>query len=214
MTALDFIRREKLIAIARGIPLEQILPLAEALYDGGVRVLEIPYSMNEDDGVTAEAVRMLCGRIGGRMCIGAGTVLRPEQAETTRRMGGQFIVSPDVCGEVIRKTRELGMVSIPGALTPTEIMTAHRAGADMIKLFPVTQLGVSYVKALRAPLSAIPFAAVGGVSPENIPEYRKAGIECFGVGGGMIDRNALAGGDYASVTALAKKYVEAVQLNV
>ena len=214
MTTLEWIRQEKLIAIVRGVAREQILPLARALYDGGVRIMEITYSMKEDDTVTAEAVRSRCEEMGGRMCIGAGTVIYPEQVELTRRMGGQFIISPDACEEVIRKTKELGMVSIPGALTPTEAMAAYRAGADIIKLFPITSMGTAYVKAIRAPLSGMQFAAVGGVNLDNILEYRKAGIGCFGIGSNIIDKKALAAGDYAAITALAKKYVEAVHADL
>ena len=214
MTTLEWIRQEKLIAIVRGVAREQIIPLARALYDGGVRIMEITYSMKEDDTVTADAVRSLCEEMGSRMCIGAGTVIYPEQVELTRRMGGQFIISPDACEEVIRKTKELGMVSIPGALTPTEAMAAYRAGADIIKLFPITSMGTAYVKAIRAPLSGVQFATVGGVNLDNIPEYRKAGIECFGIGGNIIDKKALAAGDYAAITALAKKYVEAVHADL
>ena len=210
MTTLEWIRQEKLIAIVRGVAREQIIPLARALYDGGVRIMEITYSMKEDDAVTAEAVRSLCEEMGGRMCIGAGTVIYPEQVELTRRMGGQFIISPDACEEVIRKTKELGMVSIPGALTPTEAMAAYRAGADIIKLFPITSMGTAYVKAIRAPLSGVQFAAVGGVNLDNILEYRKAGIECFGIGSNIIDKKALAAGDFAAITALAQKYVKAI----
>lgn len=213
MMTLDLIKQEKLIAIVRGLAQEQILPLAQALYDGGVRVMEITYSMKESDTQTAEAIRLLCEHMGDRMCIGAGTVITPEQVELTHRMGGKFIISPNTCIEVIKKTKELGLVSMPGAMTPTDVMIAHNAGADIIKLFPVTNLGAAYVQAIKAPLSGIPFAAVGGVNLDNIAEYRKAGIYCFGIGSNIIDKKALAAGDYAAITALAKQYTKAVHGN-
>lgn len=213
MTTLDLIKQEKLIAIVRGLAQEQILPLAQALYDGGIRVMEITYSMKESDAQTAEAIRVLCEHMGDRMCIGAGTVITPEQVELTHRRGGKFIISPNTCTEVIKKTKELGMVSMPGALTPTEVMIAYNAGADIIKLFPVTNLGTSYVKAIKAPLSGVQFAAVGGVNLDNIAEYRKAGVDCFGIGSNIIDKKALASGDYAAITDLAKQYMKAVHGN-
>ena len=211
MTTLEWIEQEKLIVIVRGVPQEQILPLAEALYAGGVRVMEITYSMKEKDDLTARAIRTLCEQMGDRMCIGAGTVLHPAQVDLTHRMGGRFIISPDACADVIRRTTELGMVSMPGAMTPTEAMAAHRAGADVIKLFPITDLGPFYVKAIMAPLSGLRFAAVGGVNLDNISDYQKAGISFFGIGSNIIDKKALAAGDYAAITALAKRYVEAVR---
>lgn len=214
LTTLDWIKQEKLIAIVRGIKSEQLLPLARALYDGGVKVMEVAYSMKDDDAVTADSIRALCEQMKDRMCIGSGTVLSSWQAELTHRAGGKFIVSPDTCVEVIRKTKELGMVSIPGALTPTEAMKAYRAGADIIKLFPIASLGTSYVKAIKAPLSGVQFAAVGGVNLGNIPEYRKAGIECFGVGSNLVDKKALAAGDYAAITAIAEKYTETMHMDL
>lgn len=214
MTTLELIKQEKLIAIVRGIAQEQILPLSKALFDGGVRVMEITYSMKEKDEETANAIRLLCEYMGDRMCIGAGTVLSLQQVDLTHKMGGKFIISPDTRKEVIQRTKELGMVSMPGALTPTEAMLAHQAGADIIKLFPVSSLGSSYVKAIKAPLAGVQFAAVGGVDLKNILEYRKAGIECFGIGSNIIDKKALAAGDYASIASLAAKYVEAVHMNV
>ena len=103
------------------------------------------------------------------------------------------------------------MLSMPGALTPSEITAAHRAGADLVKLFPITSLGTAYVKAVKAPLSHIPLLAVGGVDETNMADYLKAGVAGFGVGSNIIDKAALADGDYAKITALAEKYVQVVK---
>lgn len=207
------IEKDKLIVIVRGVERDKLIPLAEAMYEGGIRLLEVTYSADGkvSDADTAENIRMLCEHFAGRMHIGAGTVLKPEQVERTKKAGGEFIISPDTCEEVIRRTRELDMVSMPGALTPTEIQTAHKAGADFVKLFPITNLGSGYVKAVRAPLCHIRMTAVGGVDQSNMKEYLKAGVCGFGVGSNIVDKKMLAAEDYAGITALAKEYVEALQ---
>lgn len=207
------IEREKLIVIVRGIEREKLIPLAEAMYEGGVRLLEVTYSANGavSDEDTAENIRMLCEHFGDRMYIGAGTVITPRQVKLTKEAGGQFIISPDTYKKVIKKTRKLDMVSMPGALTATEIQAAHRAGADFVKMFPITNMGTDYVKAVKAPLSHIRLLVVGGVDQNNMKDYLKAGVCGFGVGSNIINKKMLAEEDYAGITALAKEYVEVVK---
>ena len=207
------VESEGLIVILRGIEDEKLIPLAEAMYEGGVRLIEVTYSADGrvSDERTAENIRRLVEHFGERMHIGAGTVLTERQVELTYEAGGTFIISPDVCPEVIGKTRELGLVSIPGALTPTEIQEAHKAGADFVKLFPVANMGPGYVKAVRAPLSHIKLLAVGGVDETNMKDYLAAGVSGFGISSSIVDKKALAEGDYAKVTALARKYVEVIK---
>lgn len=213
MDLIQTIEKEKLIVIVRGVESEKLLPLAEAMYAGGVRLLEVTYSANGavSDEQTAENIRALATRFEGRMYIGAGTVLTEKQVELTYRAGGAFIISPDVNAEVIMKTKSLGMASMPGALTPTEIQTAHRAGADFVKLFPVTSLGASYVKAIKAPLSHIKLLAVGGIDENNAQEYLQAGVSGFGIGSNIIDKKLLSACDWAGITALAQKYTNALK---
>ena len=209
----SLIKQEKLIVIVRGVEKEKLIPLAEAMAAGGIRLLEITFdaSGKVSDEETAERIRMLTSHFGDRLAIGAGTVLSERQVALTKEAGGKFIISPDTCEAVIRKTKELGMLSMPGALTPSEITAAHRAGADFVKLFPITSLGTAYVKAVKAPLSHIPLLAVGGVDETNMTDYLKAGVCGFGVGSNIIDKAALAKGDYESITALAEKYVQVVK---
>lgn len=207
------IEREKLIVIVRGIEREKLIPLAEAMYEGGVRLLEVTYSANGAvrDEDTAENIRMLCEHFGDRMYIGAGTVITPRQVKLTKEAGGQFIISPDTYKKVIKKTRKLDMVSMPGALTATEIQAAHRAGSDFVKMFPITNMGTDYVKAVKAPLSHIRLLAVGGVDQNNMKDYLKAGVCGFGVGSNIINKKMLAEEDYAGITELAKEYVAVVK---
>ena len=210
---INTIEKEKIIVIVRGVEKEKLIPLAEAMYVGGIRLLEVTYSANGkvSDEETAENIGILAKHFEGRMYIGAGTVLTEKQVELTAKVGGKFIISPDTCPEVIRKTRELGLVSMPGALTPSEMQIAHRNGADFVKLFPITNLGASYVTAVKAPLSHLKILAVGGVDENNIAEYLKAGINGFGLGSNIIDKKKIAENDWAGITNLAKKYVSLVK---
>lgn len=203
----------KLIAIVRGVAKEKLIPLAQALYDGGIRLLEVTYSANKSvsDEETAERIRMLAEEFKGKLYIGAGTVLTKEQVKLTHKAGGQFIISPNVSKSVIKTTAKLGMISMPGALTPSEATDAVDYGADYVKLFPATNLGPSYVKAVRAPLSNIKFLAVGGIDENNMADYLKVGISGFGIGTNIVNQKMIDAEDYASITELAKKYVEVIE---
>ena len=209
---INAIKERKIIAIVRGVEPKKLVPLAKALYDGGIRLMEITYSADGSvsDEETAAAVGALANEFDGRMYIGSGTVLTREQVKRTNDAGGRFIISPNTDAEVIRYTKELGMVSIPGALTPSEAEAANRAGADFVKLFPVTSMGVSYVKAIAAPLSHIKFLAVGGITPENIGEYLDIGVCGFGIGSNIINKEYIAEENYEKITASAKEYVMVV----
>lgn len=210
---INAIKERKIIAIVRGVEPKKLVPLAKALYDGGIRLMEITYSADGSvsDEETAAAVGALANEFDGRMYIGSGTVLTREQVKRTNDAGGRFIISPNTDAEVIRYTKELGMVSIPGALTPSEAEAANRAGADFVKLFPVTSMGTSYVKAIAAPLSHIKFLAVGGITPENIGEYLDIGVCGFGIGSNIINKEYIAEENYEKITASAKEYVMAVK---
>ena len=206
------IEKEKLIVIVRGVEREYLIPLAEAMYAGGIRLMEITYdaSGKTSDEVTAENIALLAKHFGERMMIGAGTVLTEKQVELTKNAGGRFIISPNTDVNVIEKTKELGMVSIPGALTPTEAQTAHLAGADFVKLFPLDAMGASYLKAITAPLSHIKFLAVGGIDENNMEKYWKAGAKGFGVGSNIVKKEWAREGRFHEITALAKAYVNIV----
>ena len=212
-TIKEAIKHEKLVVIVRGVEKNKLIPLAEAMYAGGIRLLEITYSANGSvsDEDTAANIAMLKSHFGDRMYIGAGTVLHTSQVELTAKAGGEFIISPNTKQEVIEKTRELGLVSMPGAFSPTEIEAAYEYGADFVKLFPITNLGVGYVKAVCAPLSHIPILAVGGIDLNNMADYRKAGACGFGIGSNIIDKTMLAQNDWDGITRLAKQYVSAAK---
>ena len=212
-TIIEQIKNEHLIVIVRGVKSEQLIPLAEAMYAGGVRLLEVTYSANGSvsDEETANNIGALVKHFGDRMQIGAGTVLSEKQVALTAAAGGKYIISPNTNPAVIAATKKAGLTSIPAAFTPTEIELAHELGADFVKLFPVTSLGPAYVKAVRGPLNHIPLLAVGGVDLSNLADYAKAGVSGFGIGGNIIDKKCLAAGDYAAITDLAARYVSTVK---
>ncbi len=210
---ISTIEKEKLVVIVRGVEKKKLIPLADAMYKGGIRLLEVTYSANGKitDEETAECIKILSENFKERMYIGAGTVLTEEQVQLTYEAGGKFIISPDTNEKVIAKTRELDLVSMPGALTSSEVQKAHVSGADFVKLFPVSNLGADYVKAVRAPLSHIKFLAVGGITMDNMADYLKAGVCGFGIGSNIVDKNLVDTNDYDAITALAEKYVNIVK---
>ena len=214
--AIQTIEKEKLIVILRNVEEKYLLPLSEALYQGGVRLMEITYdaSGKTSDETVAKQIRILSDFWKEKMLIGAGTVLTEKQVELTKQAGGLFIISPNTDAEIIRKTSALEMVSIPGALTPTEVQTAHRAGADFVKLFPMDAMGPSYLKAVKAPLSHIKFLAVGGIDCNNMKDYLKAGAIGFGIGSSLIKKDLLKEENYAALTELAETYVKTAKGNL
>ena len=191
---IERVSREKIIAIVRGVGSEQCMKVAQALYDGGVRLMEVTYIVRAFEG---------------KMLAGAGTVTEPSLVDLTREAGGLFIISPDTNIDVIKRTRELGLVSMPGALTPSEIMTAHRAGADFVKLFPAADMGPGYLKAVRAPLNHIKLMAVGGVNEKNVADFLAAGAVGAGVGGNLANRAWIEAGEFVKITEAARALVSA-----
>lgn len=201
----------KIVTILRGLDEETLIKTVEAMEKGGIRLAEVTFSATGEpsDEVIAGYIKTLTTRFAGRMHIGAGTVLTEKQVALAAAAGAEFMISPDTNPDVIRFTRELGLVSIPGAFTPSEATAAHRAGADFIKLFPNGEVKPSYLKALAVPLSHLRFLAVGGVNEENIAEYLVAGAYGAGIATGIVNKKLIAAGDFAGITALAEKYVKA-----
>lgn len=210
---INWTKQYKVIAIVRGAEPEQCLQVAQALYEGGIRMMEITYnqSVPESWPRTAEAISSVAKAFAGKMLVGAGTVTTPELVEMTAEAGGLFVISPDANPEVIKRTRALGLVSMPGAMTATEVQQAFRAGADFVKLFPIGSLGAGYLKALKAPLSHIDFLAVGGVDEKNAADFLKAGAAGVGIGGNLANKDWIASGQYNKITETARKVVAAIQ---
>lgn len=207
------IEAHKIIAIVRGVAKDKLIPLVQALYDGGIRLVEVTFSADGSvsDEQTAESIGALAKQFTGRMLVGAGTVLTEKQVALVSQAGGMFAISPNTDEEVTRACATHNLVSIPGALTPTEIAFAHKAGADFVKLFPVSNLGPKYVKAVKAPLSHIRLLAVGGIDENNIADFLKAGVCGAGVGGNLVNRQWVEAGEFEKITQVARELVEAVK---
>lgn len=207
---IEKILEGKIITIVRGVAKEKLISLAQAMYDGGIRLIECTYdaSGKVSDEETASSIELLSKHFEGKMTVGAGTVLTEKQVELTKKAGGRFIISPDTNPDIIRKTKKLGLVSIPGALTPTEIVTAHRSGADFVKVFPVGALGYRYIKDVKAPLSNIRLLAVGGIDENNMKDYLDAGVCGIGIGSGIVKKKMIDEDDFKVITELAKTYTE------
>lgn len=210
LKTIEQIEKSKVIVIVRGVAKEDLIPLAEAMYQGGIRLVECTYDAKGTipDEEIASRIQMLAEHFDGKMLIGAGTVLTEKQVRLTAQAGGTFIISPDTDAAVIACTKECGLVSIPGALTPTEVAGAVKAGADFVKVFPVDVFGPNYVKTLKAPLSNGRLLAVNGITAENMGAYLEAGACGVGVGSGIVNKKMIEEGDFAGITALAKKYTQ------
>ena len=213
MTVLQQIQEKRIIAIIRGVSSKDILETAKALIAGGVRLMEITFDHTSDAGMqnTLDCFDILTKELGGEILMGAGTVLTPEEVELACAHGAKYIISPNTDEAVIRRTKELGLVSMPGALTPTEVVLAKNYGADIVKLFPAGDLGIGYIKSVKAPLAHISVSAVGGVNENNIGDFAKAGVDGFGIGSNLVSAKVVAAGDFARITETAKKLVENLQ---
>ena len=210
---LKKITESKVIAIVRGYYGETCVKLANALAEGGVELLEVTFDQSsaEDRLRTTDTIRLLNERLGGKMTFGAGTVTTVEMVRAAYEAGAAFIISPDTNEEVIRETRRLGMVSIPGAFSPTEIRMAYDFGGDFIKVFPANILGPGYFKSVRAPFNNIPLLAVGGVDSGNIRAYLDAGCAGAGLASCLYKKEWIVEGAWDKVTEAAEKLMEVVR---
>lgn len=200
----------KVVAIVRGVYGEDCLKLAKAMYEGGIRLMEVTFDQSkpEASAQTTDTIRLLRQHMGDKMAIGAGTVTSVKLVEEASQAGAQFVVSPDTNEAVIRATVASDMVSMPGALTPTEVLMAHEYGADFVKLFPAGTMGTKYMKAVCAPINHVRMLAVGGVDENNAADFLAAGAVGIGVGGNLVNKAWIAAGEFDKITALAKTYME------
>jgi 2-dehydro-3-deoxyphosphogluconate aldolase / (4S)-4-hydroxy-2-oxoglutarate aldolase len=196
-----------IVAIVRSADSAQLVQVAQALADGGVDVIEI--TMTVPDAL--EVLRQVRRVLGDRVLLGAGTVLDPETARAVLLAGAEYIVSPTVNLDVIRLCQRYDKLVMPGAFTPTEILTAWEAGADIVKVFPADVLGPAFFKAVRAPLPQIRMMATGGVDLTTAAAFLKAGACCLGVGGQLVEPKAIAERDFGRLSGLAEQYVAAVK---
>ena len=199
-----------IVAIIRGFEPDVCLRLAEAYFKGGINKVEVTFNQKyprtwKD---TAAAIKAIKDTFNDSVMVGAGTVLTEEQLKICEDAGGEFMVTPNMNASLIRKCVADGLMAMPGALTPTEAVEAYNAGAKYVKIFPAGVLGPGYIKAITAPLSHIPFLAVGGISPDNIADFIKAGCAGAGVGGNLTNKEWIKAGEWDKIAAVARSLVE------
>lgn len=209
---VDKLLKEKLMILARNISEEQVADTTAALYSAGIRFFEITFNQMQADCdeqgkiSIAQAVKVA----PSDFIIGAGTVLTVAQVQAAYEGGAKFIVSPGTYPKVIAEAKRLGMAVFPGAMTPTEIVTAWDLGADAVKLFPGDDLGYHYIRNIRGPLPHIPLMVTGGVNPQTIPEFFAAGANAVGTGITVLKPELLKCHDYQGIEQLAREHVLAV----
>ena len=213
---VEELKRTRFMVLARGVPKDVLVKGVGAIREAGVTVFESTFDHRLGNCIeeNAEKIAALKAAFGETMKIGAGTVLSVEEVRAAHDAGAAFVVSPDSDPEVIAETKRLGMASIPGAMTPTEIKRAWKLGADVVKLFPADDLGYHYIQNLKGPLPHIPLMATGGVNPETIPEFLSRGILAVGTGITVFRPDLVKAEDYAGIKALAAAHVAAIQASL
>lgn len=205
----SLILENKIVAIIRGAEAKDVLKIARALQAGGVKSLEI--TMNSPSAL--KVIEEISDQMGDQVLVGAGTVLDPETARAAILAGAKFVLSPTVHLETIKMTNRYGAVSIPGAFTPTEILTAYENGADIVKVFPAS-MGPSFIKDLRGPLPHIPMLPTGGVTLSNVAEFMKAGAVGCGIGSSLVNtKEAVTEGYLTELTKKAEQFIKAATLS-
>ena len=194
-------------AVVRGTSGELIMKAIEAALDGGVNVIEVTFTVPN----ALEIIERLAAKVSEDVILGAGTVLTAEMAANALDAGAQFIVSPSTSLATIEMAKSRGVPVFPGALTPTEVITAWQAGGDIIKIFPANVVGPTYLKDLHGPFPDIPFMPTGGVDLNTARSWLENGAVCLGVGGALIDKKLMAEGNFAEITNRARKFREIIE---
>jgi 2-dehydro-3-deoxyphosphogluconate aldolase/(4S)-4-hydroxy-2-oxoglutarate aldolase len=195
------------VAVLRARSGELLTDVAEALLAGGVEAVEITFTVPKAHLV----LEQVADRLGDKIVLGAGTVLDPETARAAILAGAGFIVAPTLNLEVIRLCKRYSKAIMPGALTPTEILTAWEAGADVVKVFPSEITGPAYLKAVHGPLPQVRLMPTGGVNLKTAADFIKSGACALGIGSSLVDPQAIASRDFGKITDLARQYVEIVR---
>ncbi len=197
-----------IVPVVRAESAAQAMAAAEAVCAGGVPIVEVTMTVPG----AVEVIAQLSKSMGREVMIGAGTVLDAESARRCLDAGAQFIVSPGFDLETVKVAQQAGVMVMPGALTPTEVITAWKAGADFVKIFPCgTVGGAKYIKSLKAPLPQVPMIPTGGVNLKTAAEFIQAGSAALGIGGELVSMAALRSGNTQEITLAAKQYLEIVR---
>ena len=210
---IGIIKRDKIVSILRGVPKDKLIRTIEAIHEGGINAVEVTLNHTSQEAMSESLECILLARehFGDSMAVGAGTVIDEDDVIRASNAGALFIVSPNTDERAIKMTRSLGMVSLPGAYTPTEICEAYRWGADFVKVFPLEKsTAAGYIRNLKGPLAHIPLIAVGGVGTDNLDDVMKAGACGVGIGKNIAGAYVkdYVGDDFKKITASARAYTE------
>jgi 2-dehydro-3-deoxyphosphogluconate aldolase/(4S)-4-hydroxy-2-oxoglutarate aldolase len=207
-TVLSFIRDVGIVPIVRTSSAESAVRTIDAIYAGGIRAAEITMTVPG----AVKALEKVADNYGDKIVLGAGTVLDPETARICMLAGAEFFVTPSLKLATLEMVKRYGKTICPGALTPTEVLTAWEHGADFVKVFPCGNLGgAKYIKALKAPLPQVEMVPTGGVNLDTTADFLRAGASAVAVGSDLVDGKTIAAGDYQVFTERARKYLEIIQ---
>jgi len=197
-----------IVPVVRASSADEAINIVDAIVKGGINTIEITMTVPDAIGV----IETIAGKFKDNILLGAGTVLDTETARMSILAGAEFIVSPCLSEELIKICRRYSKIIIPGAMTPTEILKAWEMGADIVKVFPVGNLGgAKYIRAIKAPLPQILLSPTGGVNLENAGEFIKAGASVISVGSSLVDKKAVSEGRFEVLTEKAKQFLEEVK---
>jgi len=207
LEALKKIEETRIVSIIRNIPKEHLISTIDALYKGGIRCIEITM----DSPNALEMIALAKATYKNDILIGAGTVLDEMTARSVILAGAEFVLSPTLSTKVIEVCNTYGKLAIPGVFTPTEALTATQAGAQIVKVFPVSSVGPNYIKDLKGPLSQIRLMPVGGVDEKNAKAYLESGAIAIGIGSCLVSQKDVLNGNFEKITSRAKALVQEVK---
>lgn len=211
--SMELLKKHRFVGILRHIPGDKALKAAQAMYEGGIRIFEVTFDPCCPDTCkeTGDIIRTLRQNFGADVGVGAGTVLSVDFAKAAWEAGAEFIVAPNTDPKVIAFTKEKGMLSIPGAYTPTEIMNAYQLGADVVKIFPILPDGEAYLKNVISPLSHIPFMITGGINPDTVEKFLATGPVAVAAGATIVTRDLVDREDYDAIRENARRHIEKIR---
>ena len=210
MTSMEMIQKHRFIAILRHIPLHTIEGVTRALYKGGIRIIEVTFNPSNPNTIeeTKAIIKAVKAQYGDEISVGAGPVITEEFARAAHEAGAECLVSPCTKEHIIAYAKKNGMLSIPGAYTPTEIMNAYDMGADIVKVFPVAPNEVGYLKNVMSPLSHIPFIPTGGINPDTVEAFLATGAVAVAAGATIVTKELAEKGDWETIQTNAKRHAE------
>lgn len=202
---IELMDKNRIIAIFRNVPFEKVIQTAKALYDGGIRLMEV--TMNSADFI--ETMQLMKKELPEDVRVGAGTVVDLESAIKAITADAEYIVAPNTDVQVIKYCVSNNIPVFPGAMTPSEVMVAYKAGCTAVKLFPMGTLGLSYLKEIKGPLDSVPLVITGGVNVENVVDFVNAGASYFGIGSSLLKKDLISQCRFEELKELAARFVSA-----